>query len=402
MNGYGRPRPRPQSQRPPRASGHARAPKTNARRVAQEALTRIDEGGYANLVVPELLEQSDLDQRDRAFVTDLVYGTVRRRRSVDWLVMNHVEREPEETVLRVLHLGAYQLAFGRVANHAAVAETVDLAPSFARGFTNAVLRNVARQLDAGFSWPDLATELSYPDWIVDRLYTDLGPDDAIDALRFMNEAPAVTTRDDGYVQDTASQWVVDLLDPQPGERILDVCAAPGGKATLIAQRGATVVANDVRPHRIGLIAENVDRLSLADSVLPMASDATSAAFVDESFDRVLLDAPCSGLGVLHRRPDARWRVSDSDVRDLVALQRRLLIASLPLVRRGGVLLFSACTLTHAESAAHDEWMAREHPEFVPAVPADAARWDQLARGFRLLPQTHSTDGMVAFRYRRAT
>jgi 16S rRNA (cytosine967-C5)-methyltransferase len=381
------------SSRPPK-----RKPPT-ARQVAVEALSQVDEGGYANLILGELLDTSGMDQRDKSFATELFYGTVRRRRSLDWLVMEHIDREPAENVLRALHLGAYQLVFSKVPPHAAVAETVELVPDYARGFTNAVLRNVARFVEAGFEWPDLATELSYPDWIVEQLETDLGVEAADAALRFMNEAPEVTEREDGYVQDRASQWVVDLLDPQPGDVILDICSAPGGKATLAASRGATVIAADSRPHRVGLVADNVDRLGLADVALPVVADGLRSPFQYGSFDRVLVDVPCSGLGVLHRRPDARWRIMPEDVADLVLLQRKLVQQAIRAVKPGGVLLFSACTLTQAESVAHDFWFAEEYPNLVPELGPGADRWERHGRGLRLLPQTHGTDGMVAFRYR---
>jgi 16S rRNA (cytosine967-C5)-methyltransferase len=376
-----------------------RKPSLTARRVALDALERVDDGAYANIVLSELLDNSRLDVRDKAFATELFYGTVRRRRSVDWLVMQHVERDPEDSVLRVLHLGAYQLAFLGVPPHAAVGETVDVCPPFARGFVNAVLRNVARAVEAGFDWPDQAIELSYPDWIVERLQADLGDDTADATLRFMNEAPHVTEREDGYVQDLASQWVVELLDPQPGERIIDLCAAPGGKATLIGSLGAEVIAADVRPHRIGLIADNVDSLGLTDLVLPVASDGLAPPYAYGSFDRVLLDVPCSGLGVLHRRADARWRMTEEDIAELVVLQRRLLQQAIRLVKPGGILMLSACTLTNAESVAHDFWLSEEYPNLVPDLGPGADKWERHGRGLRVLPQTHGTDGMVAFRYR---
>jgi 16S rRNA (cytosine967-C5)-methyltransferase len=201
------------------------------------------------------------------------------------------------------------------------------------------------------------------------------------------------------VQDLASQWVVDLLDPQPGERILDLCAAPGGKSTLAASRGAFVVACDIRPHRVGLTADNVDRLGLHEVCFPVAADGLASPFAPRSFDRVLLDVPCSGLGVLHRRPDARWRITADDVDQLAVLQRKLLQQSIRLVKPGGVLLLSACTLTIDESVAHDHWLSDEYPALVAELGPGADRWDRHGRGLRLLPQTHGTDGMVAFRYR---
>ena len=209
---------------------------TSARRVAYEALQRIDhDGAYANLVLPAMLERSDLDQRDRAFVTDLVYGTTRMRRACDFAVDRFVTKEPAPAVRTLLRLGAYQLLFAGVPAHAAVHDTVALAPGRATGFVNAILRRVAA---APVEWPDVATRLSYPDWIVDRLMAELGEADAVAALERMNEPPPVTTRADGYVQDIASQWVADLVEARPGDRVADLCAAPGGKATRLAADGA--------------------------------------------------------------------------------------------------------------------------------------------------------------------
>jgi 16S rRNA (cytosine967-C5)-methyltransferase len=382
--------------------GRSKTDPLTPRRVALEAITRVDMGSYANLVLPDLLAESGLDTRDKAFATELTYGTIRRRRSLDWVVSAHITREPDEHVLRLLHLGAYQLVFAGVPAHAAVDETVALAPSWGRGFVNAVMRRVAEDVRKGLKWPDAATELSYPDWILDRLRADLGDADAFAALKHMNEAPTVTTRSDGYVQDTASQWVAELVGVTPGMLVLDVCAAPGGKATAMAQAGACVIAADIRPHRVGLIQQNVTGLELGERVVPLIGSGLCAPFADETFGAVLLDVPCSGLGVLHRRPDARWRMESDEVAELVKLQRSLIDSSVRLVATGGVLVISACTLTAAESVDHDTYMAETYPTFVADLDgADIGdRWEPLGRGVRVLPQTHRTDGMVAFRYRK--
>ena len=194
-----------------------------------------------------------------------------------------------------------------------------------RAVVNAVLRRVASQLAAGpITWPDPATELSYPDWIVARLARDLGPESARDALVTMNEPAAMTVRADGYVQDRASQLVATQVGAQPGDRILDVCAAPGGKATAIAAHGPDlVVAADVSPGRAALTAANAERLG-AGRIATVVADGLQPPWPAGRFDRVLVDAPCSGLGVLRRRPDARWRVQPGDVARLAGLQRRLL------------------------------------------------------------------------------
>ena len=141
----------------------------------------------------------------------------------------------------------------------------------------------------------------------------------------MNRPAAVTMREDGYVQDLGSQWVAEAVGAGPGQRVLDVCAAPGGKATYLAGQGARVVAADARPSRVGLVSRNAQSLELGpDRLVVVAADGTAPPFRRGSFDKVLLDAPCSGLGALRRRPDARWRIEPDDVDHLAELQRRLL------------------------------------------------------------------------------
>ncbi len=295
---------------------------------------RIDtEGAYANLLLPTLLERTSLDRRDRGFVTELVYGVTRGRRSCDWLVDRFLP-DPDRidpTARAWLRLGAFQLAFLDTPAHAAVGATVESAPGKLKGLLNAVLRKVAAGLPV--TWPDEATRLSQPDWIIRRLTGDLGESEAVAALEVMNRSPSVTTRDDGYVQDQASQWVADAVGAAPGELVLDMCAAPGGKATAMAGAGATVVAADARAGRLGLVAANAARLGLDDGrLVTIAADGTRPPFRPAAFDKVLLDAPCSGLGALRRRPDARWRIAETDVEVLAALQIDLVEAAQALVR----------------------------------------------------------------------
>ncbi len=366
----------------------------NARLVAFRCLQRIDhEGAYANLVLSAELGRSKLMERDRKFVTDLVYGTTRMRRACDALVDRFVSTDPSPEVRTVLRLGAYQLHFAGVPPHAAVGETVELAPKKARGFVNAVLRRVA---NTPMTWPSDAVRLSYPDWIVERLIAELGHDDAIATLTTMNEAPSVTERDDGYIQDLGSQWVAAAVPAHEGDLVLDVCAAPGGKATGIATTGATVIAADLQPQRVGLIVENADRLG-TDDVLSLAADATHPPFAAASFDHVLIDAPCSGLGTLRRRADARWRITPSDVADLVALQQRIIDACAPLVKPGGTLIYSVCTLLDSESVGH-----AFPAEFVPITQEPQGEWRPFGTGWRVLPHDADTDGMILLRYRRAS
>ncbi len=366
-----------------------------ARQLALDALDRIDPGGaYANLLLPELLARSGLEARDRHFATELVYGTTRMRRACDFLVDRFLTRDLDPRVRNALRLGAYQLHFLGLPPHAAVGETVEVAPKAARGLVNAVLRRVA---DNPVIWSDDATRLSYPDWLVELLVDDLGRAEALAALEVMNTPPPVIERADGYVQDLASQWVAAAVDAQVGERVADLCAAPGGKATLLASTGAHVVAGDLRPGRVGLIRANA-RPGTALSIL--AADATHPPFAPCSFDRVLVDAPCSGLGTLRRRPDARWNLDAGAPERLAVVQRAMVDAAADLMRPGGLLVYSVCTLTDVETRGVDEHLDASRPDLA-AVPPPGDPWRPFGRGARLLPQTAGTDGMYILRLRRA-
>lgn len=364
----------------------------NARRVALDALKRIEaDGAYANLVLGPMLTRSGLTEQDRAFATDLVYGTTRMRRACDALVDRFVTSPPDAATRTLLRLGAYQLEFGGVPPHAAVGETVAIAPKRVRGFVNAVLRKVAAR---PMIWPSDMAQLSYPDWLGDRLIAELGEPDALAALARMNWPPPVSTRSDGYVQDESSQWVAASVEAQPGERVFDACAAPGGKATALANTGARVTAADVRSNRVSLIDENAKRLGL--SLETMVADATAPPLPAASFDAVLIDAPCSGLGALRRRADARWRITADDVVDLAVLQRKILDGCAPLVKPGGRLVYSVCTLTAAESVDHPIPAGFSIDDREPAI----GEWRAFRHGWRVLPQDADTDGMVLIRYRR--
>jgi 16S rRNA (cytosine967-C5)-methyltransferase len=180
-------------------------------------------------------------------------------------------------------------------------------------------------------------------------------------------------------------------------RVADTCAGPGGKATAIAATGAYVVATDVQVARARLILVNARRLDA--DVAVMASDGRAPALRRGSFPRVLVDAPCSGLGVLRRRPDARWRVDAAEVERLAALQRDLVEAAIDLVSPGGDLVYSVCTMTAAETVGIDEWLADAHPELTP-LPMPEGAWRAHGRGAILLPQAAGTDGMFLLRVHR--
>lgn len=369
-----------------------------ARQLAAEALLRIErDGAFANIALSPLLTASDFEQRDKGFVTELVYGTTRMRRSCDWLIDRFLtDPDRVDLVARTwLRLGAFQLAFLGTPPHAAVSATVEAAPRKISGLCNAVLRKVATSLPV--DWPSEGVRLSQPDWIIQRLAEDLGEERAIAALEAMNESAVVTTREDGYIQDEGSQFVVAAVEARPGERVLDVCAAPGGKATGLVTSGATVIAADSRPSRLTLLSTNRERLGIDESSMPIiGADGTAPPFRSASFDRVLLDAPCSGLGALRRRPDARWRISQSDIDELVEVQKQLLSHAVELIRPGGELVYSVCTISSAETAGIDEWAAQQFPTLI-ARPVRTDPWTPMGRGAIVLPQDAGTDGMYILR-----
>lgn len=432
---------------------------TTARGVALEALVRVEAGAYSNVLLPSLLRDARLSARDRGQATDLVYGTLRRQRALDHLLDFALDRpltEVDAPVRAALRLGTYQLVEG-VPAHAAVGETVDAIATVqprAKGFVNAVLRGVAA-LGPPWPWPEgegvpaLGVRWSMPDWIVERLIADLGRADALAALEVANVPAALTLRanplrttvDDlaeeltavgaavepgalvpgalvvrgggdpsrlpavaqgrATPQDAASQAVVAAVGAQAGERVLDVASAPGGKATGIAEAmldAGLVVAADVHAARLGLVARATARLALR-SVVPIVTDGRSLPLPVASFDRVLVDAPCSGLGVLRRRPEARWSIRPEAITELATLQRELLAAAADTVRPGGRLVYSVCTLTAAETTEVDEWTASALGGFA-AEPPPGGPWQPRGRGALLLPHAAGTDGMYVLVLRR--
>ena len=427
--------------------------RVSSRTVAIRALVRTEDGAFANVALPAALRDTDLPSRDRAQVTEWVYGTVRWLRTLDHFlgpVLSRPVARLDPPVRAALRLGAYQLWSG-VSPHAAVGETVaavQVVSPRAKGFVNAGLRALSA---AGPPWPlpegddtaAIGVRTSMPDWIVDLLVADLGSGPAHEVLDAVNEPGAVTLRvhagratveaveaellgsgaavargellssallvtgagdpaalpavRDGRAtpQDQASQAVAALVDARPGERVLEIGAAPGGKSTAMAEAmddTGLVVALDVHPGRSRMVGDGAGRLDLH-VVAPVVADATrDLPLRRASFDRVLLDAPCSGLGVLRRRPEARWRLRPGQIDELAALQRTLLGRAAEAVRPGGRLVYSVCTLSAAETVAIDDW-AQGHLDAFEAEPPPGAPWTPVGRGARLLPGTTGTDGM---------
>ncbi|MEM7322283.1 MAG: transcription antitermination factor NusB [Actinomycetota bacterium] len=363
-----------------------------SRRLAIAAMMRIESGGaYANLLLPDLLAKSTLRAEDRRFVTQLVYGTTRMKRACDHLVDRFLLTEADDQVRAALRIGAFQLAFLGTPPHAAVDATVSAVTGGGRKVVNAVLRRVA---EAPVTYPSEGARLSYPDWIVSELEAALGRDDALAALEAMNLPAKTTTRDDGYVQDAASQLVVATVDAGPGDVVVDLCAAPGGKATGLAASGATVIAGDRKRSRVSLVVANVERLG--SEVVPLVADGRFPPIAPRTADRVLVDAPCSGFGSLRRRPDARWRIEPEAPQRLAELQVELVTAGLSLLKPGGILTYSVCTFGAIEGRQVVDRVLADHAD-VELLPVPDGAWQDRDAIGMLLPSADGSDGMMIAR-----
>ncbi|QLE56891.1 16S rRNA (cytosine(967)-C(5))-methyltransferase [Nostoc sp. TCL26-01] len=443
---------------------------TNPRQIALIALKDVHKGAYADVALDRVLQKVNLSGVDRRLVTDLVYGSVRRQRTLDSLIdqlaTKKSHQQPSE-LRTILHLGLYQLRYQeRIPASAAVNTTVELAKEngFAglTGFVNGLLRQYIRLAEASLDplqLPENPVERlgilhSFPNWIVEVWLEQLGLGETEKLCEWMNQTPTIDLRinplrtsieevetalqaegilarriphlpqalrligntgaiqnlpgfSQGWwvVQDASAQLVSHLLDPQPGEVIIDACAAPGGKTTHIAELikdQGKVWASDRTPSRLRKLKENAQRLNLH-SIQICTGDSRNLPQFNHTADRVLLDAPCSGLGTLHRHADARWRQTPASVQQLSVLQQELLAHTSKFVKDGGVLVYATCTLHSAENedivteflSQHSDWQIEppgtDSPYFTYTTPQG---W------LKVWPQNQDMDGFFMVRLRK--
>ncbi|MFO8060065.1 MAG: 16S rRNA (cytosine(967)-C(5))-methyltransferase RsmB, partial [Bacillota bacterium] len=436
------------------------------REIALNVLNRVEDGAWASELLPGQLAGGDLDERDRRFVTELVNGTLRRRLQLDFLLgrlCRYPLEELDRPVRNILRLGAYQIMHMRVPAHAACDESVRLVrrtgPRRAAGLVNAVLRNLVRLGDSP-GYPDreddpagwIAITESHPRWIVQTWLEEMGFCETLSLCRADNEAAGVDLRvnvlrispgeavdrlqkrrraevapcglaphglqysgggspfslpeyDEGLisVQSESSQLGALALGVGPGMRALDACAGRGGKTTYLAQlmeNAGEVLAADRHRFKLEVLGRECERLGVG-IVRTLCADARELPDVG-SFDAVLVDAPCSGLGILRRHPDARWRKTPGLLERMPALQRQLLDSLSSLVRLGGHLVYCTCSISRCENEGMAEWFLREHPDFVPAEfpPGFPGFPDSPGGMLQLLPHIHGTDGFFIARFRR--
>lgn len=436
-------------------------------------LERVERArAFADLALHAALARSDLGPADRALATDLVYGTLRWRGRLDYLLGRILDRELEKlepVVASALRMGAYQIVLSpSTPDAAAVDQAVRCirvaGASRAAGLVNAVLRRLALGW-RNFALPALETDpqghlshaLSLPAWLAERWLAEHGPEEAAALARALMQVPPRTVRanplrttpeallaelrerypdavrgryapgalvlgrrgnpgvDPAFlagrctIQDEAAQLVTELLGPEPGENVLDTCAAPGAKSSAMAERmrdTGSVLALDIHGRRLGLLRRDARRLGLT-SIRTLERDASQP--LDDlapgpGFDRVLVDAPCSGLGALRRNPDLRWRLRPGDPARLAQIQRELLRSAAAVVRPGGILVYSTCTLLPEENEGLVRDFLSSNTDFRPTPPTRLPAAVQPVRdeqGFlRCLPQHHDTDGFFAVRLER--
>ncbi|MDD4842784.1 MAG: 16S rRNA (cytosine(967)-C(5))-methyltransferase RsmB [Anaerotignum sp.] len=442
----------------------------NAREVAAEAMMEImEEGAYNNMALRRLLRQNGaMPPKDRALVTEIVNGALRNLYYIDHVINQFSKTKTEKMkpwVVAVLRTAVYQMYFMKTPDSAACNEAVKLieerglAPL--KGFVNGVLRTVAREkynivLPKEGTAEFLSIQYSHPLWLIKMWLAYFGYDETQKLCQADNRPPDVTIRvntlkiekdllqkemekggitvadgrllpfalhlkktadigglktfTDGlfHVQDESSQLAVEILNPQKGEEILDLCAAPGGKSFTIAQKmenKGKLICGDIYEHKIELIAEGAKRLGIT-IIDPRQQDATQHnEEYDHAFDRVLVDAPCSGLGLMGKKPDIRLKKNGDEIDHLVPIQRKILENGANYVKQGGVLVYSTCTLCKKENEKNVEWFLNNHPDFIGEdisefLPQEL--WQETAKkGYlTLLPHKSNTDGFFIAKLKR--
>jgi len=437
-----------------------------------EILKKVEtEGAYADIALDRALRESgSLVPIHRAFITELVYGTLRWQGRIDWII-NQFSRIPtkklDSSILSIVRMGVYQLLFlNKVPSFAAVNESVRLAKLYGHrgkvGFVNANLRAIERARDK-IEYPDVEKDpilyvsvvYSHPLWMVKKWFEDFGVDATIDLCKGNNNVPPLTIRTNtlkvsrqelfdelkenvkgisltrycpegikvrggseitthssfgrGWfqVQDEASQLIAHLLTPLQGQRILDACAAPGGKTTHLAQLmedSGEIYALDINEYRLTLLEESCNRLGVR-NVKIFRRDASLPLGFSEMFHRILVDPPCSGLGVIRRNPDSRWKKKEEDIDPLKRLQLRILDNLAHSLKRGGVLVYSTCTITPEENEGVIKSFLENHKEFAlerasEVLPACCGTLVD-DRGFLYTnPGENDMDGFFAARLRK--
>ncbi|HEY3425229.1 MAG TPA: 16S rRNA (cytosine(967)-C(5))-methyltransferase RsmB [Negativicutes bacterium] len=402
----------------------------DAREVALKIINDVtNNDAYANIALAREINRQNLTDQDRRFVTELVYGTIKAGATLDWLLSYYVTRSVSKMppiIRNILKMGIYQIFFlSKVPHSAACNQAVELTKKYGHPgtvkFVNAVLRNAVRNPDKAI-YPDknsqptkyLSLKYFHPEWLVARWIDRLGIQSTEELCLMNNSTPPLSLRTNTLkierqellaileqegitcepsqwategiicsnhpalrtlkslreglfqIQDESSMLVAHVLDPQPGEFIIDACGAPGGKSTHIAaimQNQGKVLSTDIYDHKLALTTENADRLGIKIIETKVLDATLLGSLYPEQADRVLVDAPCSGLGVLRRKPDSRWRKNESMLAELPILQTAILHSAADCVKAGGILVYSTCTTEPEENQAIVQGFLTDRPDF---------------------------------------
>ena len=393
-----------------------------SRKLARQIIQRVlEEGAYSNLVLSNELNNIDIEDKDKGLITEIVYGTLRRKRTLDVLIGNFVKdiNLIDTTVLNILRVAIYQMYFlDKIPEYAACNEAVEEAKEVsleASKLVNGILRNYIKDekeiVVPGNRIDELAYKFSFQPWMIRLFIKQYGEERTMKLMAGLNETPKVTVRvnefkaeydevyekleeigyniEDGYacpeaiaikggkgiednqlfkeglitVQDESAMLVAPLLDLKEGDKVLDLCAAPGGKTTHIAEllaNSGEVLAFDLHENKLSLIEENAKRLGL-NNIVCKAMDATklNSDYISNG-DKVLIDVPCSGLGIIRKKPEIKWNKTRQQLKDLVPIQREIMENAWQYLKPGGTLVYSTCTLNKEENEENLKWFLSKH------------------------------------------
>lgn len=396
----------------------------NSREVALNIINRVlNEGAYSNIVLSAELNESDLNEKDRGLVTELVYGTIRRRNTLDMIISNYVKdiKLMDKEVLNILRMAIYQMHFlDKVPDFAACNEAVELAKKVSlenSKLVNGILRSYTKdpdniQIKDGML-DKLVYQYSFEPWFIRMIYKQYGEEIGRKILAGLNETPKVTVRvnsaktdfdevyekleeagydiEEGYVcpeaiiirggssiennelfnkgyitvQDESAMLVAPMLDLQKNDIVLDLCAAPGGKTTHIAEilnSEGEVYSFDLHENKLSLIEDSIKRLGLGSTnVEVMDATKLNSKYIAYA-DKVLIDVPCSGLGIIRKKPEIKWNKTRKSLQELVPVQREIMENAWAYLKSGGVMVYSTCTLNKEENEDNIEWFLNKHKD----------------------------------------
>lgn len=400
---------------------------SNARKIATEVVSQVfNNKAYSNIVLGLELNNSDLSEVDKALVTEIVYGTIKYKYSIDKIIQNFTGKnfnKLESFVLNILRISIYQIKYlDKIPDFAAVNEAVNLTKKNvsvgASKLVNGVLRNYLRNLDKQYyndnEIEKLAFHYSFPHWLIKHFISHYGRDNAENILKGLNERPAITLRvnslkgdyeevfealeknkydimegyvcpeairivngrsieanplfKDGYVtvQDESAMLVAPSMDIEENMTVLDLCSAPGGKTTHISEimnNTGKVLAFDIHENKLSLILSNVQRLGIKNINCSTLDATIYNSELEDRGDRVLIDVPCSGLGIIRKKPEIKYTKTSKELKEIVKIQKEIMKNAAKYVKKDGVILYSTCTLNKEENENNIQWFLKNHPNF---------------------------------------